>query len=113
MPACASIRDGLVLATIRYANWYKGVVAIFHPYDSTYYAFAKKCTTSMKTKDHHGQEQSKDIFQKLNMLMSLFVKQAGWVLKSKILAKNQHTQRKPLCYVNPSNDREFFISKIL
>ena len=83
------------------------------PLDSTYYAFAKKCTTSMKTKDRHGQEQSKDIFQKLNTVMSLFVKQAGWVLKSKILAKNQHNQRKPLCYVNPSNDREFFISKFI
>ena len=70
-----------------YANWYKEAVAIFHPYDSTYYAFAKKCTTSMKIKNHHGQEQSKDIFRKLNMVMSLFAKQAGWVLKSKILAK--------------------------
>ena len=62
-----------------YANWYKEAVAIFHPYDSTYYAFAKKCTTSIKIKVHRGQEQRKEIFRKLNMVMSLFAKQAGWV----------------------------------
>ena len=56
-----------------YANWYKEAVAIFHPYDSTYYAFAKKCITSMKIKDHHGQEQSKEIFRKLNMVMITYI----------------------------------------
>ena len=76
-----------------YANWYKEAVAIFHPYDSTYYAFAKKFTTSMKIKVHHCQEQSQDIFRKLNMVMSLFCK-TSWLGPKKQNFAQKPTYRK-------------------
>jgi len=69
-----SLKDtNFIINDTNYANWYLEAVNIFHPYDSTYFSFAKKCTTTMKIKDHKGQEQSKAFFQQLNVVMITYI----------------------------------------
>ena len=69
-----SLKDtNFIINDTNYANWYLEAMNIFHPYDSTYFSFAKKCTTTMKIKDHKGQEQSKAFFQQLNVVMITYI----------------------------------------